>query len=108
MARPERFVFVCTNVRPPDNPKGSCKARGSQEVFDAFKAQVKARDLKGQIIVAPSGCLGPCVNGPTVAVFPDDVFYGRVQPHDVDEIIEGHLVRGQTVERLVLGDEAWD
>jgi NADP-reducing hydrogenase subunit HndC len=35
-------------------------------------------------------------------VHPDGVLYGQVQPDDVEEIIEEHLVKGNTVSRLAL------
>lgn len=108
MPRPRHFVFVCTNERPPDNPKSSCKARGSQAVFDTFKSEIKARDLKGEIIVAPSGCLGTCYDGPTVAVYPEGIFYGKVTPETARKIIDEHLVGGRPVEKPALGDKAWD
>jgi (2Fe-2S) ferredoxin len=52
-----------------------------------------------------SGCLDQCELGPTVAVYPDGVFYGGVRPEDVDEIIESHIIHGQPVERLRISDE---
>ncbi|AIP36804.1 ferredoxin, 2Fe-2S domain protein [Paraburkholderia xenovorans LB400] len=29
MARPERHVFVCTQNRPPQHPRGSCAGGGN-------------------------------------------------------------------------------
>ena len=48
MARmPQRrhYLFVCSNRRPDDNPKGSCAAKGSAAVHEALKAQVFQRNL---------------------------------------------------------------
>jgi (2Fe-2S) ferredoxin len=42
--------------------------------------------------------------GPTVVVYPDDVWYGGVTLADVDEIIDAHIVGGNPVERLVIPD----
>ena len=36
--------------------------------------------------VNKSGCLDQCEHGPTVVVYPDAVWYGRVQPEDAEEI----------------------
>jgi (2Fe-2S) ferredoxin len=52
-----------------------------------------------------SGCLDQCELGPTVVVYPEAVWYGHVQPEDVDEIIDSHIVNGQPVERLRIPDE---
>lgn len=35
-------------------------------------------------------------------MYPDAVWYGRVQLSDVDEIIESHVLNGKAVERLIL------
>jgi len=49
-----------------------------------------------------SGCLDQCEHGPNVVVYPEAVWYGRVMPEDVAEIIEWHIVSGAPVERLRL------
>jgi (2Fe-2S) ferredoxin len=41
-----------------------------------------------------------CEFGPTVVVYPDNVWYGGVQLSDVPEIIDRHLIGGEPVERL--------
>ena len=57
-----------------------------------------------QVRANKCGCLDQCELGPTVVVYPEAVWYGHVQPEDVDEIIETHIVGGQPVERLVIPD----
>jgi (2Fe-2S) ferredoxin len=101
MAKPRRYVFVCTNERPDEHPKGSCIGRGSAEVFQAF------RDLQGEKVlldfkVVATGCLEPCLAGPTVVVYPDNVWYGGVTVSDVERIIDEHLVGNRPVELLIL------
>jgi len=93
-------VFICENQRDPSDPRGCCAARGGKEVREAFKAELKRRDLKGQVRANGAGCLDSCADGPTVVVYPEGVWYGRVRPEDVAEIVEKHLVGGQPVERL--------
>ena len=97
-----RHVFVCLNERSGDDPRGSCTARGSAAVLDAFKSAMKARNLTGEIRTQKSGCLDACEHGVTVVVYPEGVWYGRVTTADVVEIVERHLVGGTPVERLVI------
>jgi (2Fe-2S) ferredoxin len=105
MARRKRYLFVCINRRPDDNPKGCCAAKGSEEVYKALKAELAARDLnQSEARVCTSSCLDQCATGVTVLVEPDHFFYGRVTIADVPEIVNG-LVSGQRVERLVLTAE---
>jgi len=39
-----------------------------------------------------------------VVVYPEGVWYGRVKPEDVDEIIESHILGDKPVERLRIPD----
>jgi (2Fe-2S) ferredoxin len=101
----ERHVFVCTNERPPGHPRGCCAAKGSVEVRDLLKAQVKARGLAGRIRINVAGCLDFCETGVSIVVYPENVWYGRVTRADVEEIVERHLVGGEPVARLMLSPE---
>src|SRR4051794_7511012 len=102
MPRYEKHVFVCTNRRDPDNPKGSCAQKGSEQVREKFKSELYERGLKSRMRANAAGCLDQCEHGCTVVVYPDEVWYGHVTPADVNEIIDDHLVGGKIVERLLL------
>lgn len=104
MAAPhlERHIFICTNQRPPGNPKGCCAEAGGEAVRDAFKRLLHERGLKGTMRANAAGCLDQCAQGVAVVIYPEQVWYGRVRPEDVPEIVESHLVGGVPVERLRL------
>lgn len=95
-----KHVFICTNRRDPDNPKGSCAHAGSEAICEAFKKELIAHGLKGQMRANSSGCLDQCAHGPTVVVYPDAVWYTVKTPAAAKEIVEKHLVGGQPVESL--------
>lgn len=101
MARPPRQVFVCTQNRPPQHPRGSCSAKGSTAVLQAFWAELQQRQAYERVAITYSGCLGPCESGPNVLVFPENVLYSGVAVEDVKEIFNSHLEGGQPVERLL-------
>jgi (2Fe-2S) ferredoxin len=96
----EKHIFICTNVRDPDNPKGSCGRKGSEKVREEFKKQLHERGLKGRMRANAAGCLDQCEHGCTVVVYPEQTWYGHVTPGDVTEIVEEHLLGGRPVERL--------
>ncbi|AKU90991.1 (2Fe-2S) ferredoxin domain-containing protein [Vulgatibacter incomptus] len=101
MAPPyRRHVFICTNRRPPDAPRQSCAASGSEAIRDAFKKALAKRGLNQEIRANASGCLEACECGPSVVVYPEAVWYGPVSLDDVETIVEEHLVGGRPVERL--------
>jgi (2Fe-2S) ferredoxin len=104
LSRFERHVFVCVNVRPPGHGKGCCSDKGSVAIRDRFKVELKRRGLAGQVRANQAGCLDVCELGPTIVVYPEAVWYGRVQLEDVDEIIERHIIGGEPVERLRIPD----
>ena len=108
MPRFTRHVFVCTNRRPEEDPRGCCAAKGSEEVRALFKKGLKARGLSKTIRANAAGCLDACATGVTVVVYPEGVWYAGVKAEDVEEIIERHLVNGEVVERLRLPDGRTD
>jgi len=107
MAKPERHVFVCSQQRPPNHPRGSCAARGGAAVLQAFWGELQKRQAYDKVGITYSGCLGPCDQGPNVLVFPEGVLYSGVTPADVVEIFDQHLERGETVERLTAPAAVW-
>ena len=108
MPKPRYHVLVCTNVRPADNPKGSCGPRGAEELVDRWKSMIRDRGLDAQVIVNRTSCLKHCSRGVTVAVQPDNVWYAKVEPRDLEEICSAHLENGRSVERLLMPDIPWE
>ncbi len=96
----DRIIYVCCRKRD-DPEKPSCGMRGSSELIDLFKAQLQKAGLE-KVDVAESRCLGACQTGPTVLVYPENVWYGHVQPEDVSEIITSHIKGNEPVKRLQL------
>ena len=101
----EHHVFVCHNVRPAGAPRPSCTSDGVSPLFAALQQQSKAAGLSATVRINKSLCLDQCEHGPTVVVYPEAVWYGRVQPEDAAEIVSEHLVAGRPVERLRLPEE---
>lgn len=96
----KQYIFICTNERAEGHPRGSCARSGSLEILEAFKSQLKERKLNLEVRANKAGCMECCEIGPTVMIHPDNVWYQKVTPADVPEIIESHLVGGKPVERL--------
>lgn len=107
MPKPKKHVLVCVQGRPPGHPRGSCQQKGCMDVFQAFQEAFQARNLWNDFAVTNTGCLGPCMSGPSVLVYPDAVMYGGVVVGDVSAIIDEHLIGGAPVERLKVPAEIW-
>ncbi len=101
MNEPLLHFFICSNVRGVQDPLPSCGHNGAAELLEAFYGAIAKAGLSTTIKVTSTGCLTPCSNGPNVVVYPAATWYCKVQPSDVNEIIETHM-RGSRVDRLLL------
>lgn len=90
------LVSVCSGT--------GCTALGSQKVIDAFKAEMKKRNMEDKLDIKPTGCRGFCQNGPVVVILPEAINYHLVKPEDVPEIIDKTILNNQLVEKLLLKD----
>ncbi|MDO8926690.1 MAG: (2Fe-2S) ferredoxin domain-containing protein [Sideroxyarcus sp.] len=107
MARPKRHVIVCSQNRPAGHPRGSCAQKGCAEVVDEIMKQWQQRQCFTEVMVTPSGCIGPCSMGPNVLVYPEGIMYSNVSKADVAEIFDEHLLGGKVVERLKAPADVW-
>ena len=101
MPHRERYLFICTNRREEDNPKGSCAQKGSEELVKRLKAALLERGIAKTARACSSSCLDLCEYGASIVVEPEHVVYGNVTLDDVDAIADG-LAKGEIVERLVI------
>lgn len=101
----KRQVFVCNGK--------SCSQVGSAQVKAEFERVLESKGLRqgkeskgrnpmGSILLNDCGSIGFCSIGVAVMVHPDGVLYGQVRAEDVEEIVEKHLEKGETVQRLAL------
>ena len=95
----KRYIAVCNGT--------GCLANRGREVFEAFRRELSSRGLDREgVTVRATGCHGFCGRGPLVVVYPEKVFYQKVKPEDVPEIVEKTVVNGEIVERLLYKDPA--
>jgi NADH-quinone oxidoreductase subunit F len=85
-----RAVAVCAGT--------GCVAYGSVKLTDAFREEADKMGL--DIEVRATGCHGFCERGPLVVVYPQKIFYQRVQIKDVPEILEKTVKQGEALEHL--------
>jgi len=92
MLTPRVHLFVCTNLRPPDDPLGcSCAASGSVAVYQAFREAVFRHGRQGDVWVTRTGCLVHCRTSPTVVVYPAGDWYSGVTPEQAEAILARYL-----------------
>ena len=85
-----------------------CASSGSAKIQDTFKAELEAKGLENEVALVQTGCHGLCALGPIVVVYPEGVFYSKVDVKDIPEIVSEHLLKGRIVQRLVYREEDKD
>ena len=95
-------VFFCTNQR--EAGKACCANHSSAAMRDYAKQRIKSLDLAGKsrVRINAAGCLDRCEEGPVLVIYPEGTWYTYVDQHDIDEIIDRHLVNGEIVKRLTI------
>jgi (2Fe-2S) ferredoxin len=84
-----RLIVVCTNIK--EEGKAACGRRDSGFLYDALKAAVHERGLKGIVRVSKTGCLGQCEHGPNMMVFPEGIWHSHVTVEDLPGLIALYL-----------------
>ena len=102
-----RHVLVCTG--------GYCSTdRGGRAIYSLLASLLEREGLlfgPTRVKRGETPCLGVCVGGPIVVVYPEGIWYAGVTPELLERIVVEHLKGGQVVEDAVfhrLAREAGD
>lgn len=98
-----QHIFVCGNQRQCDHPRGCCDPEGNNSLRNELKAALKSRSLGPLVRVNSAGCLDQCERGPVLVIYPEGVWYGGVQRHDIPRIVDA-IAEGKVLEDLVIPD----
>jgi NADH-quinone oxidoreductase subunit F len=82
----------------------ACHASGRVALRTAVEKTLRDRGLADTVAVVETGCHGFCEEGPIVVVRPQGLFYPRLKPRDIEEIIETSVVDDGIVEHLLYKD----
>lgn len=87
-----RHVLVCT--------AGAC---GDGRATASYLARrLKEEGLaRREVHLTEADCLGVCVGGPTMLVYPEGAWYGEATPTNAERVLQEHLRDGRTVDELV-------
>jgi sirohydrochlorin ferrochelatase/(2Fe-2S) ferredoxin len=88
-----KHVLVCGNA--------DCADRGSLTLLGRLRRLLKECGRERDIRVTRTSCMGRCGEGPTVAVYPDGIWYRGVRESDAQELVAEHLLGDRLVSRLV-------
>ena len=106
----EDFRSKIQSDRDPDRPRiivcggTGCHASGCTQVASTFEESLKSGGLADRVDLVITGCHGFCERGPIVIIYPQGIFYQKVTPDDVGEIIDTTVENGGILERLQYKD----
>jgi NADH:ubiquinone oxidoreductase subunit F (NADH-binding)/(2Fe-2S) ferredoxin/Pyruvate/2-oxoacid:ferredoxin oxidoreductase delta subunit len=81
-----------------------CLGLGARKVIRAFRDELGKRGLTKEIELKEIGCPGFCEKGTIVIIYPEEIFYLKVQPEDVNEIVEETIIHNRLIDRLLYRD----
>ncbi|HPX21506.1 MAG: NADH-quinone oxidoreductase subunit NuoF [Thermotogaceae bacterium] len=89
----ENTVLICAG--------GACISAGEKSVKEVFEDTLKKYSLETVVRVVETGCMGACDLGPILVIYPEGVFYQKVNAENAAQIVEEHILKGRVVERLL-------
>ncbi|MCP4603069.1 MAG: NADH-quinone oxidoreductase subunit F [Proteobacteria bacterium] len=89
----ETVIVLCSGT--------ACSACGCLPVLNALTEELENKGLSDKVELRATGCHGFCEQGPLMVIQPGDVFYCRIAPEDVAEIVSETIEKKNIVDRLL-------
>lgn len=77
-------VLVCVHK--------DCEKRGGPEALKELKRALREAGRRGSVMVSKVDCFDQCDDGPVMVVYPEGVWYGRVDQRCARAIAERHVI----------------
>lgn len=91
-----RHILFCRGPR--------CTSRGADDLYRELLMCARSdREAFEGVESVSTGCLFPCNLGPLMVVYPEGVWYGRLDTERIQRIVKEHFAGGQVVEDFVVG-----
>ncbi|MCX7654954.1 MAG: (2Fe-2S) ferredoxin domain-containing protein [Treponemataceae bacterium] len=88
MKSPRVHMLVCAGFRVGSPVQGTCAKRGSVQLLEYLTSELSDRGM-GDVLVSPTGCLGYCAEGPVIAVYPLNRWFGSIENEEaVDRLLD--------------------
>lgn len=76
----------------------SCTRFNPKELLKALEDELAAQGLEDYVSIQLSACRNRCEQSPSLNVYPGPIFYNRLTPEAVREIVRQHLSGGEPVQ----------
>lgn len=87
-------VYVCCGA--------GCISSGSEEVMKKLQDEVTSRGMENLVEIIPTGCMGPCTQGPLVKCRPGNTIYQKVDCSNIKDIVQSQLIDKKPIEDLLI------
>lgn len=81
-----------------------CRAQKSLKLVNTLESAIKEKGFADKVEIRETGCHGFCEMGPIMVVEPENIFYCKVTPDDVTDILKKIAEGSGVVERLLWKD----
>lgn len=112
MNRQEFKDLVTTQLQNAKNSPGKhkicvccgagCISSGSEAIMKKLQEEITERGLESEVEVIPTGCMGPCNQGPLMKYLPENTIYQKVDCSNISKIVQSQLVEKKPIEDLLL------
>jgi NADH:ubiquinone oxidoreductase subunit F (NADH-binding)/(2Fe-2S) ferredoxin len=96
MTEKKRTILVCQGT--------GCISGGSEQILNSLETELARQNISSAMQVKHTGCHGFCQRGPLVVIEPEGLFYTKVTPNDIPDIIHSLQPDAVPVERLLYYD----
>jgi (2Fe-2S) ferredoxin len=86
MNKPTKHILVCGSFRR-GTQQGICHKKESTRLLQYFEQEISDRGMD-EVMVSSTGCLQACDEGPVVVVYPQNVWYGKVDEQVAEAILD--------------------
>ena len=96
MPEKKRTILICQGT--------GCISGGAEHVLNSLETELARQNLSGAMQIKHTGCHGFCQRGPLVVIEPEGIFYTKVTPNDIPDIVHSLQPDAVPVERLLYYD----
>jgi predicted metal-binding protein len=79
----KKHLFICCNEKDSGD---FCGSKKPQELINELKARLRENELWDEYKVTKSGCLGPCSEGISATLYPDNLLLTEISKDDIEEL----------------------
>ncbi len=93
----ENTILICAG--------GACISAGENSVKKELENALEEYALNEVVQIVETGCMGACDLGPIAVIYPEGVFYQKLDAKAARKIVEEHLLKGRIVKDYLFKGE---